>query len=96
MNLTKMNYAEFSEEVKEMLDNKLEEQMEEQGVIATLNKLDTLKGMFSDTLKEAMKKESDDEEDEKDEEDVGDDESDEDDMEDDEDSEEDDEEEKKE
>ena len=92
MNLTKMNYAEFSEEVKEMLDNKLEEQMEEQGVIATLNKLDTLKGMFSDTLKEAMKKESDDEEDEKDE----DDEADEDDMEDDEDSEEDDEEEKKE
>ena len=84
MNLTKMNYAEFSEEVKEMLDNKLEEQMEEQGVIATLNKLDTLKGMFSDTLKEAMKKESDDEEDEKDE----------DDMEDDEDDEEDDEEEK--
>ena len=86
MNLTKMNYAEFSEEVKEMLDNKLEEQMEEQGVIATLNKLDTLKGMFSDTLKEAMKKESDDEEDEKDE----DDEDDEDDMEDDEDDEEDD------
>lgn len=94
MNLTKMNYAEFSEEVKEMLDNKLEEQMEEQGVIATLNKLDTLKGMFSDTLKEAMKKESDDEDDEKDEEDVGDDETDEDDMEDDEDSEEDDEDEK--
>ena len=87
MNLTKMNYAEFSEEVKEMLDNKLEEQMEEQGVIATLNKLDTLKGMFSDTLKEAMKKESDDEEDEKDEDDV---EDDEDDMEDDEDDEEDD------
>ena len=87
MNLTKMNYAEFSEEVKEMLDNKLEEQMEEQGVIATLNKLDTLKGMFSDTLKEAMKKESDDEEDEKDEDDVGDDE---DDMEDDEDDKEDD------
>ena len=79
MNLTKMNYAEFSEEVKEMLDNKLEEQMEEQGVIATLNKLDTLKGMFSDTLKEAMKKESDDE----DEEDYEDDESDEDDEEDD-------------
>lgn len=94
MNLTKMNYAEFSEEVKEMLDNKLEEQMEEQGVIATLNKLDTLKGMFSDTLKEAMKKESDDEDDEKDEDDVGDDEADEDDMEDDEDSEEDDEDEK--
>lgn len=94
MNLTKMNYAEFSEEVKEMLDNKLEEQMEEQGVIATLNKLDTLKGMFSETLKEAMKKESDDEEDEKDEEDVGDDEADEDDMEDDEDDKEDDEEEK--
>ena len=90
MNLTKMNYAEFSEEVKEMLDNKLEEQMEEQGVIATLNKLDTLKGMFSDTLKEAMKKESDDE----DEEDIEDDESDEDDIEDDEDDEEDDEEEK--
>ena len=84
MNLTKINYAEFSEEVKEMLDNKLEEQMEEQGVIATLNKLDTLKGMFSDTLKEAMKKESDDEEDEKDE----DDETDEDDIEDDEDDEE--------
>ena len=86
MNLTKINYAEFSEEVKEMLDNKLEEQMEEQGVIASLNKLDTLKGMFSDTLKEAMKKESDDEDE--------DDESDEDDMEDDEDDEEDDEEEK--
>ena len=94
MNLTKMNYAEFSEEVKEMLDNKLEEQMKEQGVIATLNKLDTLKGMFSDTLKEAMKKESDHEEDEKDEDDVGDDEANEDDMEDDEDDEEDDEEEK--
>ena len=60
MNLTKINYAEFSEEVKEMLDNKLEEQMEEQGVTASLNKLETLKGMFSDTLKEAMKKESDD------------------------------------
>ena len=59
MNLTKINYAEFSEEVKEMLDNKLEEQMEEQGVTASLNKLETLKGMFSDTLKEAMKKESD-------------------------------------
>ena len=86
MNLTKINYAEFSEEVKEMLDNKLEEQMEEQGVIASLNKLDTLKGMFSDTLKEAMKKESDDEDE--------DDESDEDDMEDDEDDKEDDEEEK--
>ena len=56
MNLTKISYAEFSEEVKEILDNKLEEQMEEQGVIATLNKLDTLKGMFSDTLIEAMKK----------------------------------------
>ena len=84
MNLTKINYAEFSEEVKEMLDNKLEEQIEEQGVIATLNKLDTLKGMFSDTLKEAMKKESDDE----DEEDYEDDESDEDDIEDDEDDEE--------
>ena len=80
MNLTKINYAEFSEEVKEMLDNKLEEQMEEQGVIASLNKLETLKGMFSDTLKEAMKKESDDE----DEEDYEDDESDEDDEEDDE------------
>ena len=90
MNLTKINYAEFSEEVKEMLDNKLEEQMEEQGVTASLNKLETLKGMFSDTLKEAMKKESDDE----DEEDYEDDESDEDDMEDDEDGEEDDEEEK--
>ena len=79
MNLTKMNYAEFSEEVKEMLDNKLEEQMEEQGVIASLNKLDTLKGMFSDTLAEAMKKESDDEddeEDEKEEDDVEDDEED--------------------
>ena len=84
MNLTKINYAEFSEEVKEMLDNKLEEQMEEQGVIASLNKLETLKGMFSDTLKEAMKKESDDE----DEEDYEDDESDEDDIEDDEDDEE--------
>ena len=80
MNLTKINYAEFSEEVKEMLDTKLEEQMEEQGVIASLNKLETLKGMFSDTLKEAMKKESDDE----DEEDYEDDESDEDDEEDDE------------
>ena len=78
MNLTKINYAEFSEEVKEMLDTKLEEQMEEQGVTASLNKLETLKGMFSDTLKEAMKKESDDE----DEEDYEDDESDEDDMED--------------
>ena len=84
MNLTKISYAEFSEEVKEMLDNKLEEQMEEQGVTASLNKLETLKGMFSDTLKEAMKKESDDE----DEEDYEDDESDEDDMEDDEDDEE--------
>ena len=84
MNLTKINYAEFSEEVKEMLDNKLEEQIEEQGVTASLNKLETLKGMFSDTLKEAMKKESDDE----DEEDYEDDESDEDDMEDDEDDEE--------
>ena len=84
MNLTKITYAEFSEEVKEMLDNKLEEQMEEQGVIASLNKLETLKGMFSDTLKEAMKKESDDE----DEEDYEDDESDEDDIEDDEDDEE--------
>ena len=84
MNLTKISYAEFSEEVKEMLDNKLEEQMEEQGVIATLNKLETLKGMFSDTLKEAMKKESDDE----DEEDIEDDEDDEDDIEDDEDDEE--------
>ena len=84
MNLTKINYAEFSEEVKEMLDNKLEEQMEEQGVTASLNKLETLKGMFSDTLKEAMKKESDDE----DEEDYEDDESDEDDEEDDEDDEE--------
>ena len=84
MNLTKINYAEFSEEVKEMLDNKLEEQMEEQGVTASLNKLETLKGMFSDTLKEAMKKESDNE----DEEDYEDDESDEDDMEDDEDDEE--------
>lgn len=84
MNLTKINYAEFSEEVKEMLDNKLEEQMEEQGVTASLNKLDTLKGMFSDTLKEAMKKESDVE----DEEEVEDDESDEDDIEDDEDDEE--------
>ena len=84
MNLTKINYAEFSEEVKEMLDNKLEEQMGEQGVTASLNKLETLKGMFSDTLKEAMKKESDDE----DEEDYEDDESDEDDMEDDEDDEE--------
>ena len=80
MNLTKISYAEFSEEVKEMLDNKLEEQMEEKGVIASLNKLETLKGMFSDTLKEAMKKESDDE----DEEDYEDDESDEDDEEDDE------------
>lgn len=80
MNLTKINYAEFSEEVKEMLDTKLEEQMEEQGVTASLNKLETLKGMFSDTLKEAMKKESDDE----DEEDYEDDESDEDDEEDDE------------
>ena len=79
MNLTKINYAEFSEEVKEMLDTKLEEQMEEQGVTASLNKLETLKGMFSDTLKEAMKKESDDE----DEEDYEDDESDEDDEEDD-------------
>lgn len=94
MNLTKMNYAEFSEEVKEMLDNKLEEQMKEQGITQSLNKLDTLKGMFSDTLKEAMKKESDDKEDEKDEDDMGDDETDEDDMEDDEDGEEDDEEEK--
>lgn len=75
MNLTKINYAEFSEEVKEMLDNKLEEQMEEQGVTASLNKLETLKGMFSETLAEAMKKESDDE----DEEDIEDDESDEDD-----------------
>ena len=84
MNLTKINYAEFSEEVKEILDTKLEEQMEEQGVTASLNKLETLKGMFSDTLKEAMKKESDDE----DEEDYEDDESDEDDMEDDEDDEE--------
>ena len=84
MNLTKMNYAEFSEEVKEMLDNKLEEQMEEQGVTASLNKLETLKGMFSDTLKEAMKKESDDE----DEEDYEDDESDEDDKDDKEDDEE--------
>ena len=84
MNLTKISYAGFSEEVKEMLDNKLEEQMEEKGVIASLNKLETLKGMFSDTLKEAMKKESDDE----DEEDYEDDESDEDDMEDDEDDEE--------
>lgn len=84
MNLTKINYAEFSEEVKEMLDTKLEEQMEEQGVTASLNKLETLKGMFSDTLKEAMKKESDDE----DEEDYEDDESDEDDIEDDEDDEE--------
>ena len=80
MNLTKINYAEFSEEVKEMLDTKLEGQMEEQGVTASLNKLETLKGMFSDTLKEAMKKESDDE----DEEDYEDDESDEDDEEDDE------------
>ena len=86
MNLTKMNYAEFSEEVKEMLDSKLDEQMEEQGVTASLNKLDTLKGMFSDTLKEAMKKESDDEDDESDE--------DEEDIEDDEDDKEDDEEEK--
>ena len=84
MNLTKINYAEFSEEVKEMLDNKLEEQMEEQGVTASLNKLETLKGMFSETLAEAMKKESDDE----DEEDYEDDESDEDDIEDDEDDEE--------
>ena len=84
MNLTKINYAEFSEEVKEMLDNKLEEQMEEQGVTASLNKLETLKGMFSDTLKEAMKKESDDE----DEEDYEDDESDEDDEDDKEDEEE--------
>ena len=84
MNLTKINYAEFSEEVKEMLDTKLEEQMEEQGVTASLNKLETLKEMFSDTLKEAMKKESDDE----DEEDYEDDESDEDDIEDDEDDEE--------
>ena len=82
MNLTKISYAGFSEEVKEMLDNKLEEQMEEQGVTASLNKLETLKGMFSDTLKEAMKKESDDEED------YEDDESDEDDIEDDEDDEE--------
>ena len=84
MNLTKINYAEFSEEVKEMLDTKLEEQMEEQGVTASLNKLETLKGMFSDTLKEAMKKESDDE----DEEDYEDDESDEDDEDDKEDDEE--------
>ena len=84
MNLTKITYAEFSEEVKEMLDNKLEEQMEEQGVTASLNKLETLKGMFSDTLKEAMKKESDDE----DEEDYEDDESDEDDEDDKEDDEE--------
>ena len=68
MNLTKINYAEFSEEVKEMLDNKLEEQMEEQGVTASLNKLETLKGMFSDTLKEAMKKESDEDDEEDDEE----------------------------
>ena len=83
MNLTKINYAEFSEEVKEMLDNKLEEQMEEQGVTASLNKLETLKGMFSDTLKEAMKKESDDE-DEEDYEDAESDEDDEDDKEDDE------------
>ena len=80
MNLTKINYAEFSEEVKEMLDTKLEEQMEEQGVTASLNKLETLKGMFSDTLKEAMKKESDDEDEEDDESD----EDDEDDKEDDE------------
>ena len=64
MNLTKINYAEFSEEVKEMLDNKLEEQMEEQGVTASLNKLETLKGMFSETLAEEMKKESDDEDEE--------------------------------
>ena len=84
MNLTKINYAEFSEEVKEMLDTKLEEQMEEQGVTASLNKLETLKGMFSDTLKEAMKKESDDE----DEEDYEDDESDEDDEDDEDDEEE--------
>ena len=84
MNLTKINYAEFSEEVKEMLDNKLEEQMEEQGVTASLNKLETLKGMFSETLAEAMKKESDDE----DEEDIEDDESDEDDEDDKEDDEE--------
>ena len=84
MNLTKINYAEFSEEVKEMLDNKLEEQMEEQGVIASLNKLETLKGMFSETLAEAMKKESDDQ----DEEDIEDDESDEDDEDDKEDDEE--------
>ena len=84
MNLTKINYAEFSEEVKEMLDTKLEEQMEEQGVTASLNKLETLKGMFSDPLQEAMKKESDDE----DEEDYEDDESDEDDEDDKEDDEE--------
>ena len=81
MNLTKIPYAEFSEEVKEMLDTKLEEQMEEQGVTASLNKLETLKGMFSDTLKEAMKKESDDEDDYEDDES---DEDDEDDKEDDE------------
>ena len=84
MNLTKINYAEFSEEVKEMLDTKLEEQMAEQGVTASLNKLETLKGMFSETLAEAMKKESDDEDNKKDE----DDESDEDDIKDDEDDEE--------
>ena len=86
MNLNKISYAEFNEEIKDALDKELDRQMKENGISENLERFKTVKDAFSLALKEAknVDKEEDDidDDDEEDEEDdIDDDDEDEDDEE---------------
>lgn len=72
MNLNKISYAEFNEEIKDALDKELDRQMKENGISENLERFKTVKDAFSLALKEAKNadKEEDDIDDDEDEEDV--------------------------
>lgn len=81
MNLNKISYAEFNEEIKDALDKELDRQMKENGISENLERFKTVKDAFSLALKEAknVDKEEDDIDDDEDEEnDIDDDDEDED------------------
>ena len=72
MNLNKISYAEFNEEIKDALDKELDRQMKENGISENLERFKTVKDAFSLALKEAKnvdKEEDDIDDDDEDEED---------------------------
>ena len=70
MNLNKISYAEFTEEIKDALDKELARQMKENGISENLERFKTVKDAFSLALKEAKNVDKEEDDIDDDEEDV--------------------------